>query len=253
MQGRPQGGPLKKGKGTMAYKAVFFDLDGTVYNYNRGDRLGKEAISSYMEREFGLSGEETGRALKWAFLEAGNRIGYSCGALHNRLIRYQMMLEHLSLPIHPHAMALASLYWDTLIGQAQPEPGLIPLLQALRSRGLITGFGTNMTAMIQFKKLDRLGLWPYTDVLVTSEEVGTEKPDRRVFDWCARKASLSNEECIFIGDTWAHDVDGARKAGMEGILYQGKESDPVPFEERILSFENCLTGDGIRLGKILLP
>ena len=237
----------------MAYKAVFFDLDGTVYNYNRGDRLGKEAISSYMEREFGLSGEETGRALKWAFLEAGNRIGYSCGALHNRLIRYQMMLEHLSLPIHPHAMALASLYWDTLIGQAQPEPGLIPLLQALRSRGLITGFGTNMTAMIQFKKLDRLGLWPYTDVLVTSEEVGTEKPDRRVFDWCARKASLSNEECIFIGDTWAHDVDGARKAGMEGILYRGKESDPVPFEERILSFENCLTGDGIRLGKILLP
>lgn len=237
----------------MGYKAVFFDLDGTVYDYNYGDRKGKEAIASYMEKTFGLPREEARAAMRWAFLESRERIGYDCGSSHNRLIRYQMMLEHLSLPVHPHAMALASLYWETLIGLSAPEPGLIPLLKALRARGLVTGFGTNMTAMIQFKKLDHLGLWPYTDVLVTSEEVGTEKPDRRVFDWCARKASLPNEACIFIGDTWAHDVRGADGAGMKGILYKGKETDPVPMEERILSFEDCLTEEGIRLGRVLLP
>lgn len=237
----------------MGFNAVFFDLDGTLYDYDRGDRLGKEAIVSYMKEHFGLEPEMTRDALRRAFRESRERIGYDSGSTHNRLIRYQMMLEDLSLPIHPHAMALAALYWDTLIGQASPEPGLVPLLTALKAAGFVTGVGTNMTAMIQFRKLDALGLWPLIDVLVTSEEVGTEKPDRKVFDWCARKAGLTGSECIYIGDTWAHDVRGAENAGMTGVLYRGKESDPVPADERILSFEDCLREEGIRLGNILLP
>lgn len=237
----------------MGFKAVFFDLDGTLYDYSRGDRLGKEAIVSYMKEHFSLEPDVTRDALRRAFRESRERIGYDSGSTHNRLIRYQMMLEDLSLPIHPHAMALAALYWDTLIGQASPEPGLVPLLKTLKAAGLVTGVGTNMTAMIQFRKLDALGLWPWIDVLVTSEEVGTEKPDRKVFDWCARKAGLANGECIYIGDTWGHDVAGAEKAGMAGILYKGKESDPVPPDSRILSFEECLREDGIHLGNIFLP
>lgn len=237
----------------MGFKAVFFDLDGTLYDYDEGDRLGKEAIISYMKAHFGLEPETTRDALRRAFRESRERIGYDSGSTHNRLIRYQMMLEDLSLPIHPHAMALASLYWDTLIGCSSPEPGLVPLLKALKEGGFVTGVGTNMTAMIQFRKLEALGLWPCIDVLVTSEEVGTEKPDRRVFDWCARKAGLANSECIYIGDTWAHDVKGAEKAGMTGVLYKGKDRDPVPEDERILSFEDCLRADGIHLGKIILP
>lgn len=237
----------------MRFKAVFFDLDGTLYDYDRGDRLGKEAIVSYMKEHFALEPEVTRAALRRAFRESRERIGYDSGSTHNRLIRYQMMLEDLSLPIHPHAMALAALYWDTLIGLSSPEPGLVPLLAALKAAGFVTGVGTNMTAMIQFRKLDALGLWPYIDVLVTSEEVGTEKPDRKVFDWCARKAGLANGECIYIGDTWAHDTAGAENAGMAGILYKGKEADPVPADARIHSFEDCLREDGIHLGKIILP
>ena len=237
----------------MGFKAVFFDLDGTLYDYDRGDRLGKEAIVSYMKEHFGLDQDVTRAALSRAFRESRERIGYDSGSTHNRLIRYQMMLEDLSLPIHPHAMALAALYWDTLIGSSSPEPGLVPLLAALKAGGYVTGVGTNMTAMIQFRKLEALGLWPYIDILVTSEEVGTEKPDRKVFDWCARKAGLSNRECIYIGDTWGHDIAGAENAGMTGILYRGKDRDPVPEKERILSFEDCLREDGIHLGKIRLP
>lgn len=96
----------------MGFKAVFFDLDGTLYDYDRGDRLGKEAIVSYMKDHFGLEPEITWDALRRAFRESRERIGYGSGSTHNRLIRYQMMLEDLSLPIHPHAMVLASLYWD---------------------------------------------------------------------------------------------------------------------------------------------
>lgn len=83
--------------------------------------------------------------------------------------------------------------------------------------GLVIGIGTNMTAYVQYLKLEKLGLMPYVDFMVTSEEAGAEKPDRRLFDLCVGKAGCGAEECAFVGDSLRGDALGALEAGMRAF------------------------------------
>ena len=43
-------------------------------------------------------------------------------------------------------------------------------MQALKAKGVGIGIGTDMTAYIQYEKLEKLGLAPYIDWIVTSKE-----------------------------------------------------------------------------------
>ena len=93
-----------------------------------------------------------------------------------------------------------------MIGHAKPCPGLLEFLQILKSRQIRIGIGTDMTASIQYKKLRKLGLAPFIDFIVTSQEAGVEKPHPHFFDVCLEKAGCLPEECAFIGDNRKKDV-----------------------------------------------
>ena len=90
------------------------------------------------------------------------------------------------------------------------------------------------SAYIQYKKLERLGAAPYIDFITTSEEVGAEKPNPRLFLECVRKAGVPAGECLFIGDSLAKDVRGAMDAGLQAFLYapgsarEGTGGETVP-------------------------
>lgn len=243
----------------MEIKAVIFDVDDTLYDYVSGDILGKQAAAAYMKEHFGVSEEEFPAAFRRAFKEQQEKIGFLTASSHNRLIRFQFILEHLGLPVWPHAAALAKLYWDTLIEAARPEEGLCELMQALKKAGIRIGYGTNMTSYIQMRKIEKLDLWKYTDFFVASEETGTEKPDSRFFDVCVAKAGCLPEECVFIGDNVKGDCLGAQSAGLKAVRYLGGvkqdelEKELSCFSENIVNYRDCLQDDGIRLGSYLIP
>ena len=151
----------------------------------------------------------------------------------------QIMLELWEKPLFPHALNMYHAYWDTLIRQAQPSPGVGTFMQELKKRGIRIGIGTDMTAYVQYKKLSALGLDSYIDFIVTSEEAGIEKPDSHLFDICVEKAGFSANECAFIGDSLKKDVEGSAKCGLKGIWYtQGKEPETEAKLPVIKSFEN---------------
>ena len=85
-----------------------------------------------------------------------------------------------------------------------------------------------MTAYIQYKKLEKLGVLKYLDFIVTSEEAGEEKPTPRFFELCVKKAGCKPEECVFIGDSLKKDVQGAADAGLAAVWYDPEDSgDPA--------------------------
>lgn len=200
-------------------KAVIFDIDNTLYSYDDGHAVAFGKLCQYAKERLGMD-EETFKAYhKKAMQVVKERLGAECAALHNRLLRYQVLLELAKLPLHPHALEMNDLYWDTLIQVSEPSPGAAECIPALKRAGYVLGIGTDMTLDYQLKKLTKLQMLPYLDFIVSSEEVLTEKPDRKLFLCCAAKAGVAPEECLFVGDNLKKDVFGARNAGMEAMWF----------------------------------
>ena len=195
---------------------VVFDLDNTLYDYDKAHKSAYGAVTDYAAGAFGLSAPQFDALHREANRVLQQRTGGNCAACHNRLIRYQILLEGLGQPIS-HAPRMAKLYWDTLLRAAEPLPGGAECFRRLKSQGVQVGVGTNMTADYQYAKLDKLGLLDLVDFLVTSEEVGVEKPDPRFFACCAQKAGRAPADCVFVGDDPKNDAQGSLRAGMKAL------------------------------------
>jgi putative hydrolase of the HAD superfamily len=60
------------------------------------------------------------------------------------------------------------------------------------------------------------------DAMVLSADVGLMKPDPAIFKMMADELSLMPNECVMIDDV-ASNIDGAKLAGMQGIIYVSPE------------------------------
>lgn len=199
----------------MKIKAVIFDLDNTLYDYDAAHETAFRVLCGYAEKTLGLSEADFSAIYDSVMEEQITRSGGAYAAIHNRMIRFQMILERLKKPIL-YAPEMSDLYWGAFLDACAPVPGVRETLEALRKRYAV-GVGTNMTADYQFRKLQKLGLLELTDFLVSSEEVSVEKPEKRLFDVCAEKAGCTAAECAFVGDSLTHDVQGALNAGMFAV------------------------------------
>jgi putative hydrolase of the HAD superfamily len=92
-------------------------------------------------------------------------------------------------------------------------------LSALKARGAVVGIVTNNVKAEQILKLDRCGLTPYVDALITSEETGIQKPDPRIFDVALERLRLAADETAMIGDVWRTDIAGAQAAGLRPVWF----------------------------------
>ena len=207
-------------------RAVIFDIDNTVYSYDENHVYGMQALAEYCTGAFGISREEMEKCYRQAGTIMVNRIGTDTAAIHSRMIRVQCMLELLGQPLFPHARNMYHAYWDTFIEHIEPNPGVLEFMQELKKRNIRVGIGTDMTAYIQYRKLEAAGVAPYIDFIVTSEEAGIEKPHYHFFDICVEKAGVRPEECAFIGDNVKKDIEGAWESGLKGIWYTQEKEAP---------------------------
>ena len=207
-------------------KAVIFDIDNTVYSYDENHVYGMQALAEYCTGAFGISREEMEKCYRKAGTIMVNRIGTDTAAIHSRMIRVQCMLELLGQPLFPHARNMYHAYWDTFIEHIEPNPGVLEFMQELKKRNIRIGIGTDMTAYIQYRKLEAAGAAPYIDFIVTSEEAGIEKPHYHFFDICVEKAGVRPEECAFIGDNVKKDIEGAWESGLKGVWYTQEKEAP---------------------------
>lgn len=164
-------------------KAILFDIDDTLYSYKAAHEIAFARVCAYAEEALGIPPEELKRLYNEE-MESMKLLVGSQAAVHNRLIRFLRILERLRLPLSS-ARTLDSLYWNTLIDAAVPEPGCREALESLKQSGYILGVGTNMTLDWQLVKLEKLGLLPLFSFVVSSEEAG--------WDWliCLRMSRWS--------------------------------------------------------------
>jgi putative hydrolase of the HAD superfamily len=108
---------------------------------------------------------------------------------------------------------------DALMGSLRFEAfdDVAPTLMDLRERRLRLVVVSNWDWSLS-DVLGGLGLLPLLDAVITSAEVGAQKPDPAIFAAGLAAAGCSAEEAVHVGDSVDNDVEGARAAGIRPLL-----------------------------------
>jgi putative hydrolase of the HAD superfamily len=78
--------------------------------------------------------------------------------------------------------------------------------------------------------LERVGLAPLVDAVVTSAAVGSRKPDPAIFTHALALAGTAAAQARHVGDSLAEDVAGARACGIRPVLLLRDGSDEPGLE-----------------------
>lgn len=203
------------------YKHLFFDLDHTLWDYDRN-------VSESLSELYALYGlEEMGVASFEAFFSAFEQVNYALwdqyniGAINKedlRGVRFSRIFEFAGL--NPE-MVPVTMEEDFLVRTSSKShifPDAKEVLEYLQKKyrlHIITnGFNES-----QALKIRSAGLEPYFELIVTSETTGFRKPDRRIFDHAVQHLKATSEQCLMIGDNPASDLLGASRAGIDSIYF----------------------------------
>lgn len=202
-------------------KAIVFDLDDTLYDCLHENDKAVDDTVRYVANELLHMDEDVVRK---AFEEGRDTVKsqlseWDMAAQHNRVLYFQKMLELLDVSPFKYDLQVYNYFWDNFLNRISLFPEALKFIDDARVLGIKIGICTDMTAHIQFRKIDRLGLTDRLDAMITSEEAGVEKPNRRMFDMIAEKLGVKNEEVIYVGDSYKKDVTGAKNAGMTPVWY----------------------------------
>ena len=118
-----------------------------------------------------------------------------------------------------HILAYRTYFDRSLIGEV---PGAVALLRELHAAGVRLFALTNWSAElfpVALGRFDFLGL--FEDIVVSGVERLT-KPDPRIFELLAARTGLPPADCVFVDDK-AENIEAARAAGLDGVLFAGGE------------------------------
>ena len=200
-------------------KAVIFDLDNTLYDYDVCNSIAEEKLSEKISYEFNIEAAKARKLLENAKSNIKKNLGNEVAASHNRLLYMQNICEQLKTSAAVHAMGLYDVYWDSMLSEMKLFGYVRPLMEELKKRKIKIGILTDMTAHIQYRKLGKLDLLGYIDYITTSEKAGIEKPAKKIFSVMLEKIGIAPCEAVMVGDSKAKDVEGAENVGIKWILY----------------------------------
>ncbi|RLG57907.1 MAG: haloacid dehalogenase [Candidatus Hydrothermarchaeota archaeon] len=203
--------------------AVFFDIDDTLYDSTKLTTTARRnSIRAMIDA--GLKGDED------EIFEILQKIIKKYGSNYPK--HYDELLKELGLPWNPKIIAAGVVaYEHTKAGFLKPFPGVVPTLLKLKNKYKL-GVISNGLAVKQWEKLVALGLHHFFEVVVTSQEVGYEKPQKEIFEIAIKKLKLKPEQCVMVGDRLDIDIAGAKLAGMKTIrIKKGKYAKMKPSKE----------------------
>jgi putative hydrolase of the HAD superfamily len=102
---------------------------------------------------------------------------------------------------------------------------VVPALRELAARGLRTGLISNShRSLTSF--LEHFDLHGLIEGAVSSSEHGYLKPHPSIFEAALRQLNVCAGEALMVGDSFAHDIEGAARVGMRGVLVLRSPDEP---------------------------
>ncbi|WP_457612083.1 TIGR02253 family HAD-type hydrolase [Methanocaldococcus sp.] len=199
-------------------KGILFDLDDTLYNSSEFVSIARrEAVKSMIDAGLNVSFDEAMSILNKIIKDKGSNYGKHFDDLVKTILgRYDPMIIATGIIT----------YHNVKVALLRPYPNTIKTLIKLKNMGLKLGVLTDGLTLKQWEKLIRLGIHPFFDDVITSEEFGLGKPHEEFFRYGLKRMNLKADEVIYVGDRIDRDIEPAKKLGMITVrILKGKYKD----------------------------
>ena len=207
----------------MRYKLVLIDLDDTLFDYPKTEetafRNTFEELGFFMESELGnAKKEEIYEKIKDRYKDVNLQLWKDLekGAVDKdrlKVVRFEKIIEEFDLKYNPYEMS--ELYLKKLGEAIFPFEATEKLCKYLHSKYKV-GIVTNGIKEVQYSRIENSAIAKYIDKIIISDEVGVNKPDKRIFEYAMNYFEIMDKsEVIMIGDSLGADIKGGQNAGID--------------------------------------
>jgi len=225
----------------MKYKHIFFDLDRTLWDF---DKSSKQAFEEIYEK-FNLKekGIDSVHSFYDVYTIHNEKLWdkYREGKLSKeelRGLRFHLSLKDFGIDDRELADKFGEEYIRLSPLKANLFPQAINILEYLYPKYKLHII-TNGFEEVQDIKIKTAGLGMYFDKIITSEEAGEKKPSPEIFNYSLKKAGAKPEESLMIGDDYNVDIIGAKNAGIDQVLFDPK-TEQIALSKNVSYYVVCL-------------
>lgn len=223
------------------WKLILFDLDDTLYDFERswGDGV-KNVLRTHPATQT-LDTE----LVFHTFKAHGNKLwplfeDRTITMAEYRRRRFVMTLQDFGREIDARTIDdFNTLLVATGNDYIVPDPETVQLLEDL-AQDYLLGIVTNGPVDQQYNKIRKLGiahLFP-DDTIFVSEELGFHKPDPRIYQAALTRFGVSASQALFVGDNWLHDIAGSIRAGLQAVWLNRGKHEPSTEDQPLFVIEN---------------
>ena len=197
---------------------VFFDLDHTLWDFEKNSALAFETVFELLDLEINMphflkfyvpiNKEYWERYRKDEITQKELRFG----RLKDTFDLMEFSVDDLVI------VRISEQYLHYLPKYNHLFEGTIEILDYLKTKYNLHII-TNGFAEIQGNKLNNSYIAHYFKTITNSEMAGVKKPNHKIFDYALDLAETKKENSIMIGDCIEADVQGALDAGLDAVFF----------------------------------
>jgi len=135
----------------------------------------------------------------------------------------KVFAQRMQIIFDEHGLIFDLDYFRSWVSDAvnEPDPEMEQLLRRLKASGVRVALLTNSVPEFWTVIQETINTEIF-DCVVDSSKVGLRKPEMKIYELVAEKLGVKTASCIMIDDL-EHNIEGAKRAGMEGVLFTTSE------------------------------
>jgi putative hydrolase of the HAD superfamily len=188
-------------------KAVVFDLDNTLYNYKNSHEKALFKALNMISVRHQISFDTLFEKYEEIRINLKKTLKNTASS-HSRYIYFFNIYREFKYNLN-EVEEIHSLYWHTYLKSLKLNPGVKHLLEILKKRKIKTYILSDFLIEYTFKKLIALKILHYFEDIITSEEVGEEKPSANCYLTLIKRVNYNAINILMVGDDLEKDIQGA--------------------------------------------